>query len=62
MSPEQRLRQARVKMRLIAGREMRLFMRGELDFLPGNTDRRTTLDAIAQSYAAGLRDGQRGGK
>jgi hypothetical protein len=61
MTSEQRLRQASVKMRLIAARELRQFMAGELDFLPGDHNRRTALDAIAQAYAAGLRDGQRKG-
>lgn len=59
MSPEQRLRQARVKMRLISGREMRQWLSGELDYLPGNTTERTALDAIRTAYAAGLRDGRR---
>lgn len=62
MSPEQRLRQARVKMRLIAAREWRQFMGGQLISLPGNHDQRTALDAIATAYAAGLRDGQGGGE
>lgn len=57
MTPAQRLRQARVKMRLIAAREMRQFLAGEISFMPGNHDERTALDAIAQAYADGVRDG-----
>lgn len=57
MTPEQRLRQARVKMRIIAAREMRDWLAGKLDFLPGDLDHRTALDAVEQAYKAGLRDG-----
>lgn len=57
MTPEQRLRQSKVKLQIIAKREMREFLRGERDFLPGNLIDRTTLDAIKTAYAAGLRDG-----
>jgi hypothetical protein len=59
MTPEQRLRQARVKMRLIAAREMRQFMAGEINFLPWCWNERVALDAIRTAYAAGFRDGAR---
>lgn len=62
MTPAQRLRQSKVKMRLIAAREMRQFMAGQLDCLPGNHLERIALDAIAQAYAAGFRDGQGPGR
>jgi hypothetical protein len=58
MKPEDFYRQAKVKMRLIAAREMRQYRAGQLDYLPGNLAMRTTLDAIKQAYAAGLRDGR----
>ena len=58
MTPEQRLRQSRMKMRLILARELREFMAGKRPILPGNTLDRTALDAIRTAYAAGLRDGR----
>lgn len=48
-------------MRMIAAREMRRYVAGDLDYLPGNHDQRAVLDAIAHAYAAGVRSGQRGG-
>ena len=56
LTAEQRLKQARVKMRLIAAREMSDFMKGKLDFLPGDIERRTILDAIQKAYEAGQRN------
>lgn len=60
MTPRERLKQARVKMRIIAAREYRQFLAGELDHLPGCHDERTTLDAIAHAYTVGVRDGREG--
>lgn len=57
LTPEQRVRQASVKMRLIAGRELREYLAGRADFLPGDTLHRTMIDIAASAYAAGLRDG-----
>lgn len=56
MTPEQRLRQSKVKFRLIRDREFRQFMAGQLDSLPGNLNTRIALDAIKTAYAAGRRD------
>ena len=51
------LRQARAKMRIVAGRELRDFMAGKSGILRGETLKRETLDAIEQAYAAGYRHG-----
>jgi hypothetical protein len=43
-------------MRIIARREEREWQAGDRDFLPGQTDERTILDAIQKAYEAGRRD------
>ena len=56
LTAKQRWKQARVKMRLIAAREMQDWMSGKIDLLPGCTDERTILDAIETAYKSGRRD------
>ena len=57
-SPRERLRQSRVKIRILAARNMRAWQRGDVTALWGCLAEREILDAIRLAYAAGFRDGR----
>ncbi len=49
------IRQARTKIRLQHASELRAFLSGKLDFLPGMLDQRRLREAIIMAYRAGQR-------
>jgi hypothetical protein len=58
LSGEQRYRQALIKAGIVARRELRRFLAGELDYLPGHRDREFIIAEIDRAYRAGVSDGK----